>query len=59
MRAAICYNMRECLKPAGMDLGMADDQTRKCGTWTLGREIGRGAYGIVYLARAQTAERRP
>ena len=22
----------------------------KCGTWTLGREIGRGAAGIVYLA---------
>ena len=25
-------------------------QVEKCGAWTLGREIGRGASGIVYLA---------
>lgn len=34
------------------------DMTRKCGAWTLGREIGRGAYGVVYFAtngRGETA----
>ena len=29
---------------------MADNRVGKCGTWTLGREIGRGAAGVVYLA---------
>ena len=29
---------------------MPVNQVRKCGTWTLGREIGRGAAGVVYLA---------
>ena len=29
---------------------MAVNRMRKCGTWTLGREIGRGAAGAVYLA---------
>ena len=29
---------------------MVANQVRKCGTWTLGREIGRGAAGVVYLA---------
>ena len=29
---------------------MTVDRVRKCGTWTLDREIGRGAAGVVYLA---------
>ena len=29
---------------------MTADRVGKCGTWTLGREIGRGAAGVVYLA---------
>ena len=29
---------------------MTVDRVGKCGTWTLGREIGRGAAGVVYLA---------
>ena len=29
---------------------MTVNRVRKCGTWTLGREIGRGAAGAVYLA---------
>ena len=29
---------------------MTVDRVGECGTWTLGREIGRGAAGIVYLA---------
>ena len=29
---------------------MTVNQVEKCGTWTLGREIGRGAAGVVYLA---------
>ena len=29
---------------------MTVDRVGKCGTWTLGREIGRGAAGAVYLA---------
>ncbi len=28
-----------------------------CGKWTLGREIGRGAYGVVYLATASDGSR--
>ena len=31
---------------------MTVDRVGKCGTWTLGREIGRGAAGVVYLATA-------
>ena len=31
---------------------MAVNRVGKCGTWTLGREIGRGAAGVVYLATA-------
>ena len=29
---------------------MTINRVGKCGTWTLGREIGRGAAGVVYLA---------
>ena len=29
----------------------------KCGTWILDREIGRGAYGIVYLATGPAGEK--
>lgn len=29
---------------------MSADQVQRCGTWTLGREIGRGASGVVHLA---------
>ena len=31
---------------------MAVNRVGKCGIWTLGREIGRGAAGVVYLATA-------
>ena len=31
-------------------------KTIKCGVWTLGPEIGRGAYGVVYLARGPQGE---
>ena len=31
---------------------MAVSRVGKCGIWTLGREIGRGAAGVVYLATA-------
>ena len=34
---------------------MAD--TLQCGTWRLGREIGSGAYGVVYLAVGPDGER--
>ena len=30
----------------------ASDAREKCGEWRLLREIGRGAYGVVYLAKA-------
>ena len=32
-----------------MPLEMVVNRVGKCGTWTLGREIGRGAAGVVYL----------
>ena len=35
---------------------MEDGGLPKCGAWTLGREIGRGAYGVVYLATGPQGE---
>ena len=47
LRAALCYTMRK----NGVALM---ESIAKCGKWTLLREIGRGAYGIVYLAKDAT-----
>ena len=34
-----------------------DDRMKSCGAWTLGQEIGRGAYGVVYMAEGPDGER--
>ena len=31
-------------------MNMTDNLDAVCGSWRLGREIGHGAYGVVYLA---------
>lgn len=36
---------------------MTEDEKMMCGTWRLEREIGRGAYGVVYLAVNATGDR--
>lgn len=36
---------------------MKAEETMKCGEWQLGREIGRGSYGTVYIATRGLGER--
>ena len=36
---------------------VANDNLAMCGAWRLVREIGRGAYGVVYLAEGPNGER--
>lgn len=37
-------------------MNMTDNRDAVCGSWRLGREIGHGAYGVVYLAVGPSGE---
>ena len=41
----------------GFDAGRMGEELPQCGQWKLLREIGRGAYGVVYLAKGAGGEK--
>ena len=41
----------------GFDTGRMSEELPQCGQWKLLREIGRGAYGVVYLAKGAGGEK--